>query len=46
LAHAIELLTDLMEADDASATRTEAILAYSAMIGAVSLARLANDESL
>jgi TetR/AcrR family transcriptional repressor of nem operon len=46
LEHAIELLASLMGCDDASVARTEAILAYTAMIGAVSLARLANDDAL
>jgi TetR/AcrR family transcriptional repressor of nem operon len=44
LAHTLELLTNLL--GGGTAARTDAIVAYSAMIGAVGLARLANDDAL
>jgi TetR/AcrR family transcriptional repressor of nem operon len=44
LAHALEMIATLL--GDKEQARTEAIVAYAAMIGAVILARLANDENL
>jgi TetR/AcrR family transcriptional repressor of nem operon len=46
LKKSLALLASIIDTDDASAGRAKAILAYCAMIGAVNLARLADDDAL
>jgi TetR/AcrR family transcriptional repressor of nem operon len=46
IAQGLEAMAGLLNAPAPSTARTQAIVAYAAMVGAMSLARLANDETL